>query len=66
MTEAEASGFMRPETHNQTRQWKMIEMQFIVSRYCDMKFYQTSEDCRGMYENSIDSEAGAKENEKAY
>ncbi len=50
---------------NQVRQWEMIEIQFIVARYCDMKFCQTLEDCRRMHENAIDSEARAKGNEEA-
>lgn len=44
----------------------MIEIPFIVSRYCDMKFCQTSEGFRGMYENAIDSEARAKGNKATY
>ncbi len=29
MTEAEASRFMRPETHNQARQWESIEYSLL-------------------------------------
>ena len=55
---------MRSDTHNQAAAGKLNA--FIVCEYCAMKFCQSSEDRRGIHENSIDSETGGEGNEAAY